>query len=192
MPNSVICHIAGAARVDYPASTSTRKTAAFSPSSTCGGICSNRSCYHSVLLAHHNPTKAPRPLNSTPHSDSRSAPHNSGMKPAIVEATKIAIHVRIGLKPEVHFFAFRPISTSRRMASERSNVGSVAEIHLSMALSRAALKSRFGRSSLCFRMTNSAADFATSDEMSCRESGSVIFPSPSAPDRQARMPGYLL
>jgi hypothetical protein len=76
--------------------------------------------YHSVLLAHHNPTKAPRPLNNTPHSDRRSAPHNSGMKPAIVDPTKIAIHVRIGLRPEVHFFAFSPRSTNRRGGATRT------------------------------------------------------------------------
>ena len=62
-----------------------------------------RSCRHSVLLAHHNPRRAPRPLKRTPHSDSRSLPHNWGMKPAIVDATKIAIQVRTRLKPEVHF-----------------------------------------------------------------------------------------
>ena len=61
--------------------------------------------YRSVLIAHDNPTNAPRPLNSTPHNDSRSAPHSSGIKPATVDATKIAIHVRIDLKPHVHFFS---------------------------------------------------------------------------------------
>ena len=63
---------------------------------------------HSVLIAHHNPAKAPRPLNNTPHSDSRSAPHNSGMKPAIVDATKTAIHVRIGLRPLSSLKAVEP------------------------------------------------------------------------------------
>jgi hypothetical protein len=57
-------------------------------------------CSHPVLLANHNPTRAPTPLNATPHSDSSSAPHNSGMKPAIVDATKIAVHVRTS-KPEI-------------------------------------------------------------------------------------------
>jgi hypothetical protein len=39
------------------------------------------------------------------------------MKPAIVDATKIAIQVRTRLKPEVHFFAFNPDATRRRTAS---------------------------------------------------------------------------
>lgn len=34
------------------------------------------------------------PLNTTPQSDSMSSPHNSGMKPPMVDAIKIAIQVR--------------------------------------------------------------------------------------------------
>src|SRR5438045_2753326 len=48
------------------------------------------------------------PLNKIPHSESRSAPHNSGTNPAIVDATKIAIQVRTASKSGTSFFYLQP------------------------------------------------------------------------------------
>ena len=75
------------------------------------------------------------PLNKIHHSESRSAPYNSGTNPAIVDATKIAIQIRTASKSGMSFPSRgdqlrRPLQDTKLFAGDLGNLYRVVSTRL--------------------------------------------------------------